>query len=232
MLRETMLKTISPEDLQGIAGAMVERAKQGDVAAARLVLAYTVGKPGPAVDPDNLDVQEWLLWQQMAVPTQAVQGLVGNLQAPLACILARTLLPLIQQSLAQELGPKSSPNTPKQEHQDPKDLEKQETTPPRGGATDGQDAGPAEPVPFLGGTRKTLAGQGDGSNASKPTTGQGAASGPERSADDPDEETRNPKEELSRWLQWLEQSVLFDSSAKGSPTLPTAGQHPEPVLSG
>jgi len=52
-----------PDDLRAILAQMVEAAKQGDVAAARLVLAYGVGKPAPAVDPDTLDVQEWALWQ-------------------------------------------------------------------------------------------------------------------------------------------------------------------------
>jgi len=62
-LRQAMLEALMPDDLRAILAQMVEAAKQGDVAAARLVLAYGVGKPAPAVDPDTLDVQEWALWQ-------------------------------------------------------------------------------------------------------------------------------------------------------------------------
>ncbi|MDA1267304.1 MAG: hypothetical protein O2816_19660 [Planctomycetota bacterium] len=37
---------------------MVAKARSGDVAAARLVLSYVVGRPTDAPDPDRLDEQE------------------------------------------------------------------------------------------------------------------------------------------------------------------------------
>jgi hypothetical protein len=45
--------------------ALLERAKEGDVAAAKLTLGYLVGKPEKPVDPDTLDEHEW---RREAVP--------------------------------------------------------------------------------------------------------------------------------------------------------------------
>src|SRR5260370_1376356 len=84
-LRQALLEAVAPPDLRAIIGKVGEAAKQGGVAAARLVLAYTVGKPAPAVDPDTLDLQEWALWQQMPVLAQVLQSVMGPLQVPLAC---------------------------------------------------------------------------------------------------------------------------------------------------
>jgi hypothetical protein len=57
-LRQTLLDAVTPEDLQAIVARLVEAARQSDVAAARLVLSYTVGKRASAVDPDTLDFSE------------------------------------------------------------------------------------------------------------------------------------------------------------------------------
>jgi hypothetical protein len=103
-LRQTLLDTVTPEDLQAIVARLIEAARQGDVAAARLVLIYTVGKPAPAVDPDTLDLSEWALWQQMPVSPDVLQNVQTPLQVPLACLLARTLLPLLQGDLSQTLA--------------------------------------------------------------------------------------------------------------------------------
>src|ERR1700680_4032660 len=57
-LRKAFLQGITVEDLAAIAAALLAKAKQGDVAAAKLVLAYAIGKPQATVDPDRLDVDE------------------------------------------------------------------------------------------------------------------------------------------------------------------------------
>jgi len=104
-----MLDVVKPEDLQAIIVRLVLAAQQGDVAASRLVLAYTLGKPAPAVDPDVLDLTEWQLWQQMPVAPEALAGLLGPLQVPLACLLARTILPLLQATVSRELQQQLDP---------------------------------------------------------------------------------------------------------------------------
>ena len=48
----------SEEDLLAITEALLAKAKQGSVGAAKLLLAYGIGKPASAPDPDRLDGQE------------------------------------------------------------------------------------------------------------------------------------------------------------------------------
>src|SRR5258708_16801755 len=55
-LRRLLVERVSDDDLGAIVDKLVEKAREGDLAAARLVLSYTVGKPTAAVDPDRLDV--------------------------------------------------------------------------------------------------------------------------------------------------------------------------------
>lgn len=57
-LRTALANSVSPEALTEMAQALVERAKSGDVAAAKLVLGYLIGAPLPAIDPDHLDSHE------------------------------------------------------------------------------------------------------------------------------------------------------------------------------
>ncbi len=54
-LRQAMLEVVTVDDLKAIMRELIERARLGDVAAARLVLAYAVGKPDKVVDPDLAD---------------------------------------------------------------------------------------------------------------------------------------------------------------------------------
>jgi hypothetical protein len=58
-LRAAFLKDMTRDDIKEIAAALKAQAKKGDVAAARLVLAYSLGKPAKAVDVDRLDADEW-----------------------------------------------------------------------------------------------------------------------------------------------------------------------------
>ena len=58
-LRKALLDRVTAEDIQAIVEKLLQMAKAGDVAAAKLLLSYTIGKPQPAVEPDNLDVAEW-----------------------------------------------------------------------------------------------------------------------------------------------------------------------------
>src|SRR5262249_4338618 len=103
-LRQDMLDAVTPDYLQAIVQKLIQKAREGDVSAARLVLAYAVGKPDRAVDPDTLDVQEWQQLQQSAVPSPDLLGVLGRLQAPLACTILRAALPHLQEAAAQSMA--------------------------------------------------------------------------------------------------------------------------------
>src|ERR1043166_1097125 len=57
-LRQAALNAVSEEEIQEIIAVLKARAKQGDVAAIKLLLSYSVGKPTTAADPDTLDQHE------------------------------------------------------------------------------------------------------------------------------------------------------------------------------
>jgi ribosomal protein L17 len=51
-----MLGSVSEDDMRSIVAAVVTKAKAGDLAAARVVFDYLVGKPQVTVDPDRVDI--------------------------------------------------------------------------------------------------------------------------------------------------------------------------------
>ena len=57
-LRRLILQCVTDADLKAIIRALVQKAREGDVAAAREVLMRVVGKPPEGPDPDRLDLEE------------------------------------------------------------------------------------------------------------------------------------------------------------------------------
>ena len=60
-LRAALLDVVTVERLQALATKLYDLALGGDVAAAKLILCYAIGKPTDVVDPDLLDHQEFKL---------------------------------------------------------------------------------------------------------------------------------------------------------------------------
>jgi hypothetical protein len=58
-LRKALLDAVTVEDIDAIAKKLLQLAKEGDLAAIKIILAYTIGKPKITVEPDHLDVEEW-----------------------------------------------------------------------------------------------------------------------------------------------------------------------------
>jgi hypothetical protein len=79
-LRRALLESVTAEDIKAVAARLVEAAKGGDVAAARLLFSYGVGKPVEAVDPDTLDAREWDLFGQNSTTAAAqVDCVLGSI---------------------------------------------------------------------------------------------------------------------------------------------------------
>ena len=51
-LRSTLLRTVTQKDMREVTRAMMDKAKGGDVAAAKLLLGYLVGQPPAAIVVD------------------------------------------------------------------------------------------------------------------------------------------------------------------------------------
>jgi hypothetical protein len=57
-LRKRVQAKLTDEKLDKIVDTLIAEAEQGNVAAAKLLLAYGIGQPTPAADPDSLDLQK------------------------------------------------------------------------------------------------------------------------------------------------------------------------------
>src|SRR5262245_42097594 len=66
-LRARMLAYCTPERMDMLIEKLFAMAHEGDRAAAKLILSYSLGKPVHVVNPDRLDVDEWHLFQEAAV---------------------------------------------------------------------------------------------------------------------------------------------------------------------
>ncbi len=100
--RQEFMAAVTGEDIAVIVRALVEKAKAGDVAAARIVLQYTIGKPAMTVDPDRLDEMEWEQWQREQASNDSDKVWTA-MHASTANTIARTIVPVMQKEHFVEL---------------------------------------------------------------------------------------------------------------------------------
>jgi hypothetical protein len=115
-MRKIMLECVSEDELRAVVNRLLEKAKEGDVAAARLVLSYTVGKPAPVVDPDRLDIEEFELYRQEACPNEEFLKPFTTMPAGLACDILRALLPALTEDY-RRIGARMFTEQGAEEHQ-------------------------------------------------------------------------------------------------------------------
>jgi hypothetical protein len=92
-LRTALLGRVTPEDVEAVADELIRQAKEGDLAAAKLLLSYTLGKPAPAVDPDTLDWQEWENYRRQPDPAPDMAAAAQRPTLAFALDYLRALLP-------------------------------------------------------------------------------------------------------------------------------------------
>jgi hypothetical protein len=100
-LRKALLNAVTPTVLEEIVAILIGKAKSGDLAAIKLLLSYTIGKPGAAVDPDTLDQQEWQMHQEAAVKPQQVDELMTSVPGATANAVAQIAWPCTAQQFMQ-----------------------------------------------------------------------------------------------------------------------------------
>jgi hypothetical protein len=93
-LRREFLAEATGEDLRAVCRALLERAKGGDVAAAKLAMSYLVGKPDKPTDPDTLDEQEWHIWRRYTASSEWVE-LIQCLPLDVILNLVRSVWPVL-----------------------------------------------------------------------------------------------------------------------------------------
>src|SRR5262249_32940436 len=62
--RAAILQATTHEDIKAITKKLIEMARKGNLAAAKLHWAYTCGRPEQTPDPDRLDLEEWNLFKE------------------------------------------------------------------------------------------------------------------------------------------------------------------------
>jgi hypothetical protein len=77
-LRQALLEAVTADDLQRLARQLLEQALAGDVAAARTLLLYVVGKPTAAVNPDEADLDEFRLVRERPSISEVVLALIDS----------------------------------------------------------------------------------------------------------------------------------------------------------
>jgi hypothetical protein len=118
-LRRALCDEVSEEDVRGLARQLLERAKNGDLAAMKLLFVYAIGRPGDAVDPDTLDLKEWQLFRQIPIQANDLGVILNGMPAPMACTILRAAWPVVAERLAQGLAERLlEPVTPEAPHQE------------------------------------------------------------------------------------------------------------------
>jgi hypothetical protein len=101
--RRALAEAVTEEMIAAVVRKLAEMALAGDVAAIKLFLAYTVGKPSPTVNPDTLDVEEY---RQLLQEPADLQPLGRMATRPsLDCLLepVRVMRPGLDEAYAQQI---------------------------------------------------------------------------------------------------------------------------------
>ena len=77
-LRTILMRTVTDGDFAEIAQMLIDKAKKGDLAATRLLLSYTLGKPSTTVNPDRVAIDEGEIHQEKAVAAPAMEELFAK----------------------------------------------------------------------------------------------------------------------------------------------------------
>jgi hypothetical protein len=103
-LRRAFSEAVSEEDLVAVVQTITRKAKEGDLAAAKLLLAYVVGKPGPVIEPDTLDLAEFKHYEEEVRHYRSLPAVAASADLGLACTIARAARPAMADTAARDLG--------------------------------------------------------------------------------------------------------------------------------
>jgi hypothetical protein len=89
--RRALAEAVSDDMIAAVVRKLAELAQAGDVAAIKLFLAYTVGKPAEAVNPDTLDADEYRVYQQEQVDLNGFHQIAAR---PTLDFMLKTVRPI------------------------------------------------------------------------------------------------------------------------------------------
>lgn len=131
-LRQAMLDSVGKDDIQAINRKMIEKAREGDAAAAKLVYQYSLGRPAQTVDPDRVDLDEWRLSLATSIPIEVWHALLPHIPAEVVNLFHR----IVRERRAQDFwqfiqegfqAPRPEPEEEAEEDDDDSLLEEDES---------------------------------------------------------------------------------------------------------
>jgi hypothetical protein len=118
-MRQAVLRAVTPADIERVMAMLLQKANVGDVAAAKLVLQYAVGKPQTVAEPDRVEVDEWQLQRRLSVPGDEFFGAMNGVPTRLANVTASEYYPVREKTFIEMyLNPKAKDDdamTPEEE---------------------------------------------------------------------------------------------------------------------
>jgi hypothetical protein len=102
-LRKRLLEHLTGEALDAIADKLIDQAKEGDVPAIKLLFTYTLGKPADAVQPDQLDIEEWETFKKTATMAGELPGIMATPDPSFPLAMVRAARPGVARDLAKDL---------------------------------------------------------------------------------------------------------------------------------
>lgn len=88
-LRTALLNGVTEEKLTKMVARLLEMATAGNIAAAKLILSYTIGLPTPTVDPDRLDIDEFHLLDESPTKTEILRASLDGVSPAAAVRIAQ-----------------------------------------------------------------------------------------------------------------------------------------------
>jgi hypothetical protein len=102
-LRKAILARLTVETAGEIADTLITRAKSGDVAAARLLFQYALGKPSKGVEPDRVEIEDHNLRLEATVPMTEMMQPLGCISVEKMNELSGIMRPITDQKMLEPL---------------------------------------------------------------------------------------------------------------------------------
>jgi hypothetical protein len=102
-LRRAFCESVTDEDIRSLAQQLLVKAREGDMGAAKVLLAYAIGKPAEAVDPDTLDEHEWQHFLRNPADVAEMTRILNSVPSGFACQLLRIMLVNTEDRLKSEM---------------------------------------------------------------------------------------------------------------------------------
>ena len=99
-------QTMTPEKMAAVFESIYIKALTGDLSAAKLLLHYTIGKPGDAPHPDHIERDEWDLYQKNAMTLDEMKQTLGRLPCSLGNEIVGAALPSMTATFASDIASK------------------------------------------------------------------------------------------------------------------------------